>query len=180
MTSRASSVCGKQYGTIITAHHPSLRQTSSQNKSQTMVPQRVYIPQAVPSTNAPTNIYSPYAGYPLPSTGQTVYNPNGLASEHYDAVAQPSAAVGSSESPTPSQPSEQKNRRSLRSRPSRSKPSSAVNTGAPGNGGELSKLGQRRAALGGRWGNDRREKAPIQRVDGVLYGWVDGQWGMLM
>ncbi len=121
--------------------------------------------------HTPTNIYSFYTG---------LYNPNGRAVEHYGPGVQQSAPRGRNQRATQSQTSEQKKRRSLRLRPSRSRPSRAANTAAAESGGQLSKLGQRRAALGGNWGSDRRDKAPIQRIDGVLYGWVDGQLGMLM
>lgn len=65
-------------------------------------------------------------------------------------------------------------------RPGLSRPSSAENTAAAGNDGILSKLGQKRLLLGGRLGNDRREKAPIKREHGILYGLVDGEWRMLV
>ena len=60
-----------------------------------------------------------------------------------------------------------------------SRPSSAANTASAGNDNVLSKLGQRKLLLGERMGNDRREKAPIKREHGVLYGLVDGEWRML-
>ena len=133
-----------------------------------------------PLKQPPTNIYSPYAGYPIEPAPHSVYNPNGLAFEHEDPIFQHSAPRVRNESATQSQPPEKKERRSLRSRPSRGRPSSAANTAAAGKSNELSKLSQRRAALGGRMGNDRREKAPVQRVDGVLYGLVDGNWGVFI
>ena len=49
----------------------------------------------------------------------------------------------------------------------------------PGNDNQLSKLGQKKAELGTRMGNDYREKAPVKEENGVLFGLIDDEWSML-
>ncbi|KAL9065784.1 MAG: hypothetical protein Q9161_008009 [Pseudevernia consocians] len=119
-----------------------------------------------------------------------MYNPNVPASDQDDQLLQPAmnhemsyqtpandteGLRGSRKRATQSQPSGKKQKRSAL-RPSPSESSSAATAHVAAEGNMLSKLGQKRAALQGRMGNDNREKAPIRRVDGVLYGLVDGKW----
>ena len=134
-----------------------------------------YTPSAFQQAYTPT-------GYPVTSL-QTQYDPDlagvATASEYHagndvttpQVIYSPKSRVN--ETSTRRQPPAKKTKRSFRPRSSPSEPSSAA-----AEGGTLSKMGQKRAALGERMGNDRREKAPVKRDGQHLYGLVNGEWSM--
>ena len=92
---------------------------------------------------------------------------------------------GLNENPRRTQQPAERARRLARKRTANTHPGqqpaeNTANTPAVGQGRQSSKRGQAKAKLGDNLGFDRRPRAPIKEIGGVLWGLVNDEWSMLM